>query len=78
MLAGDRFLPADLMLHPASSVLTPREHEVAGLLARGHSDKAIAHELSLQVGTVKVHVKSILRKFGTTNRTQFALRFHGM
>jgi two-component system nitrate/nitrite response regulator NarL len=78
MLAGDRFLPADLMPRPASSVLTPREHEVAGLLARGHSDKAIAHELSLQVGTFKVHVKSILRKFGTTNRTQFALRFHGM
>jgi two-component system nitrate/nitrite response regulator NarL len=78
MLAGERLLPADLMPRPASSVLTPHEHEVARLLARGHSDKAIAHELSLHVGTIKVHVKSMLRKFDTTNRTQFALRFHGM
>lgn len=77
LLAGERFVPADLLLRQQASPLTPREQDVAGLLARGLSDKEIADQLSLQVGTVKVHVKSLLRKFGTANRTQFALRYRG-
>jgi DNA-binding NarL/FixJ family response regulator len=58
--------------------MTPREQDVAALLARGLSDKEIADHLSLQVGTVKVHVKSLLRKFSSGNRTQFALRYRGL
>lgn len=77
LLAGQRFVPADLLLRQQASPLTPREQDVAVLLARGLSDKEIAEQLSLQVGTVKVHVKSLLRKFGTANRTQFALRYRG-
>lgn len=77
VLAGERFVPADLMLQQASP-LTPREQDVAALLARGLSDKEIADQLSLQVGTVKVHVKSLLRKFEAANRTQFALRYRGV
>lgn len=77
VLAGERFVPADLMLRQQASPLTPREQDVATHLARGLSDKEIAEQLSLQVGTVKVHVKSLLRKFDATNRTQFALRYRG-
>lgn len=77
VLAGERFVPADLMLRQQARPLTPREQDVAALLARGLSDKEIAEQLSLQVGTVKVHVKSLLRKFDAANRTQFALRYRG-
>lgn len=77
VLAGERFVPADLLLRQQSSPLTPREQDVAALLARGLSDKEIAEHLSLQVGTVKVHVKSLLRKFDAPNRTHFALRYRG-
>ena len=77
VLAGERFVPADLLLRQQASPLTPREQDVAALLARGLSDKEIAEKLELQVGTVKVHVKSLLRKFDASNRTQFALRYRG-
>lgn len=77
VLSGERFVPADLMLRQQANPLTPREQDVAALLARGLSDKEIADQLSLQVGTVKVHVKSLLRKFEAANRTQFALRYRG-
>ncbi|MNL82030.1 Transcriptional regulatory protein LiaR [compost metagenome] len=65
------------MLRHQASPLTPREQAVAALVARGLSDKEIAEQLTLQVGTVKVHVKSLLRKFSAANRTQFALRYRG-
>ena len=78
ILAGQRYMPADLLLTGQETPLTPREQDVAALLARGFADKEIAEKLSLQTGTVKVHVKSILRKFSTSNRTQFALRYRGL
>jgi DNA-binding CsgD family transcriptional regulator len=52
--------------------LTPREHEVATLLARGYSNKQIAQSLVLTQGTVANHVAHILSKLGVTNRTQVA------
>ena len=42
-------------------------------LADGHSNKAIAKELSITEATVKVHLKTVLRKLGATNRTQVAI-----
>ena len=77
MLAGERFVPASLLLPDQSSLLTPREREVATLLAQGLADKQIAEQLGLETGTVKVHVKHVLRKFGAENRTKFALRYRG-
>lgn len=77
LLAGERFVSADLMLRQQATPMTAREQQVAALVAQGLSDKEVADQLSLQVGTVKVHVKSLLRKFGTANRTQFALRYRG-
>ena len=49
--------------------LTPRETEVLEHLLEGKSNKEIATALDLQVVTVKLHMKGILRKLGAANRT---------
>jgi len=53
--------------------LTPRQKAVLKLLSRGDANKAIARRLGLTEGTVKFHVRQIMRKFGATNRTQVVL-----
>ncbi len=52
--------------------LTPREHEVANLLAEGYTDRQIADELFIAVGTVGVHVHNILQKLELRSRVQVA------
>ncbi|AZQ35566.1 response regulator transcription factor [Streptomyces cyaneochromogenes] len=49
-------------------VLSEREIEVVRLLARGHSNRAIANTLFLAEATVKTHLVRIYRKLGTENR----------
>ena len=41
---------------------TSREEQIVSLIAEGNSNKAIARELGISDGTVKVHVKNVLRK----------------
>jgi two-component system, NarL family, response regulator LiaR len=53
--------------------LSPREREVLGLLARGHSNRQIARELKIGDETVKTHVSSVLAKLGVQDRTQAAV-----
>lgn len=53
--------------------LTPREWEVLQLLEKGYSNRDIAEELVIEVGTVKNHVHSILGKFDVKTRHQAAL-----
>ncbi len=55
--------------------LTPRELEVLRLLARGHTNLAIANALVVREGTVKYHVKNILRKLGASSRADAVSRF---
>jgi DNA-binding NarL/FixJ family response regulator len=55
-----------------SDSLTAREHEIAGLLARGMSNRDIAESLVISEGTVGVHVKHILNKLGFKSRGQVA------
>lgn len=47
---------------------TPREVTVLRLLVRGMPNKMIAHILGISMGTVKVHMKNIMRKAGVRNR----------
>ncbi len=54
------------------SVLTPREHEVAVLIAQGLANKQIAIRLGITTATVKDHVHRILRKTGLQNRAAVA------
>ncbi len=56
-----------------SDVLTPRQHDVLDELGTGKSNREIANELGLAVGTVKVHVTAILKALGVKNRTQAVL-----
>jgi two-component system, NarL family, nitrate/nitrite response regulator NarL len=48
--------------------LTPREREVALLATRGLSNRAIADQLKLTEGTVKIHLNNIFRKLGIYRR----------
>jgi DNA-binding NarL/FixJ family response regulator len=50
--------------------LTPRESDILRYLMLGMSNKAIATKLTLAVGTVKTHVKSVLEKLNASSRTQ--------
>lgn len=55
------------------STLTPREREIIFHLAKGGSNKAIARDLNISDGTVKLHVKSILRKLNIHSRVEAAV-----
>ncbi len=70
MVQGDTTLEDDE--GPFSS-LTPREHEILCLLADGQSNKLIARNLGISDGTVKLHVKAILRKLGIHSRVEAAV-----
>jgi two-component system nitrate/nitrite response regulator NarL len=53
--------------------LSDREHVILMHLTEGASNKHIARELNIAEATVKVHVKSLLRKIRVNNRTQAAM-----
>lgn len=66
---------------PASaegSTLTRREVEVLRLMAAGDTNGRIARRLVISEGTVKSHVKHILRKLGAANRAEAVSRWLGM
>jgi DNA-binding NarL/FixJ family response regulator len=86
--AGGSFIPANSLskavakLNSASDCarqesipgkdLTPRELLVVDLLREGTPNKVIATKLQMQESTVKVHVRSIMKKLGVANRTHAA------
>jgi DNA-binding CsgD family transcriptional regulator len=61
-----------------NELLTPREREVIALIVSGQSNNAIAERLVISEGTVKSHVKQILRKLGAVNRSEVIARYLGM
>lgn len=84
--AGEKVYPASrMMLPPANSNsdgqsgatetynLSRQELKIIHCLANGEPNKVIAHHLNITEATVKVHVRTILRKLGTTNRTKAAI-----
>lgn len=87
MATGERFLPVEVALAAVTGrpltdqapaerpdiILTPRETEVLAALCRGLTNKEIARTLELSEPTVKLHVKTLYRRLGATNRTQAAM-----
>ena len=55
------------------SELTPREHQVRELVRQGLPNSAIARELGIRPGTVKIHLKHIFEKTGIRGRYGLAL-----
>ena len=53
--------------------LTPREYQVAMLVARGLSNRDIARQLGITEGTVKLHMHQILRKLGVKTKSEAVL-----
>ena len=53
--------------------LSPRESSILRCLVEGDSNKSIARKIDVAEGTVKVHIKAILRKLAVQNRTQAAI-----
>ncbi len=72
MTAPVRETPMDDDEGPFSE-LTPRETEILCLLAEGQSNKLIARNLGISDGTVKLHVKAILRKLSIHSRVEAAV-----
>jgi two-component system nitrate/nitrite response regulator NarL len=68
-------LSLDSMPSPMNSIrgMTPREHEILQALVTGASNKMIAIRLGITEATVKVHLKTLLRKIDVNNRTQAAI-----
>jgi two-component system, NarL family, nitrate/nitrite response regulator NarL len=60
---------------PAADInnLTNREYEIISLIAKGQSNKLIARELDISDGTVKVHVKHLLKKLNLRSRVEAAV-----
>ena len=55
------------------NLLTPREKEIANLIATGYPNRKIANGLNISERTVKAHLGVIFRKLGITDRLQLAL-----
>lgn len=71
---GRRHIPPDVAARLADRVgrseLSVRELDVLRLLVGGRRNRAIASELAITEGTVKLHVSSILNKLGAADRTE--------
>lgn len=55
-----------------TTMLSPREHAVAQLVARGFTDKAIARELAISVSSVRTYLKRLAEKSGARRRAEVA------
>jgi DNA-binding NarL/FixJ family response regulator len=61
--------------NPALDALTPRERDIARLVAQGQTNKEIAAALFLSEGTVRNNIVVIMEKLGVSNRTQLGLQY---
>ena len=68
-----RLLEREVLIDASMPDLTPREREIISFVAEGQSNKMIAGWLNLTEASVKVQIRKLLRKLGTTNRTQAAI-----
>jgi two-component system nitrate/nitrite response regulator NarL len=86
VMKGEKALPSTLAsmlandcntgngaLIEAQKHLTEREKQILKCLLNAYSNKHIARALNISEGTVKVHLKSLMKKISAGNRTQAAL-----
>lgn len=87
VLMGEKVFPtnlANLLINTRHTVqtgttsgrnrpLSDRESEILACLVNGQSNKVIASHLQITEGTVKVHLKGVLKKIHVANRTQAAI-----
>jgi DNA-binding NarL/FixJ family response regulator len=84
--AGGTFVPASTLTArtrtggeiqgqkgPLAGLFTERQAAVLECLRKGKANKQIAYELSMREGTVKVHVRNIMKKLKARNRTEVAV-----
>jgi DNA-binding NarL/FixJ family response regulator len=89
--AGGIFLPASSLVALRDALtketerptgieehFTSRQAAVADALRRGKANKIIAYELNMCESTVKVHIRNIMKKLRTTNRTEAALKLNSL
>jgi non-specific serine/threonine protein kinase len=65
--------PTEPRVNTSSDLLTPREREVATLIARGRSNRQIGEALVITERTVAAHVEHILNKLAFSSRTQIGV-----
>lgn len=73
-----RFVKGDMTVSQSKgpfSELTPRESEILELMAEGQGNKLIARNLGISDGTVKLHVKAVLRKLNVHSRVEAAVMY---
>lgn len=58
--------------------LTPREHEIARFVVAGFSNKAIARQMAISEGTVKMHLHNMYDKLQISGRTDLAVYVKSM
>jgi DNA-binding NarL/FixJ family response regulator len=87
-MAGGTFVPASALRNSGrerpdapQSVhsmlgLSERQAAVAEAVALGKPNKIIAYEMNLCESTVKVHIRSIMKKMQARNRTEIAFKLH--
>jgi len=82
LLEGTGVLEADVLRklapqeNPALKALTPRETDIARLVAQGLTNKEIAANVFLSEGTVRNNIVVIMEKLGVSNRTQLGLAYY--
>jgi DNA-binding NarL/FixJ family response regulator len=87
--AGGTFAPASTMISwkrteengatqngHLKDLFTARQAAVLAVLRQGKANKRIAHELNMREGTVKVHIRNIMKKLKAKNRTEVAILAH--
>jgi DNA-binding NarL/FixJ family response regulator len=70
-----RLEPEHAPLTEVEGALTRRELDVLRLMSVGHTNGQIARRLVISEGTVKSHVKNILRKLDAANRAEAVSRW---
>ncbi|MBO0397157.1 response regulator [Aeromonas veronii] len=73
---SDYYIKCSKKVVNSISSLSHREIDVLKLMSNGFSNKLISQELFISVGTVKIHVKNILRKLSLKSRVEVAVWAH--